>query len=198
MKLVKILATFGVLGINLTASGTVQADNLVNNGDFSQGLTGWTLSGDAAMSSVDSNSDLSGDPSLTGNSFIASTYTSSASLLQTLNLVAGVSYDFKFDLNAAAPNYFSTGDFFKAQLGSTTLLNLTTPSDSTQLGSTPEEFLYTATGATLLDFSFMNLNNQFNLSNVSVTVVPLPQVWTLMLTGLVFVGAKMRAKNCLA
>lgn len=141
------------------------------------GVLGWTAS-DGAWSI-----DLSG--------------VGAGTLSQSFDTVAGTRYQVAFDLGGnfyGAPS-IKTGVVSAA--GSSQSLSFdNAASTPTNMGWAHQSFIFVATGtSTVLSFaSATNGNAGLALDNVSVTPVPEPETWALMLAGLGLVGFAARRR----
>lgn len=171
------------------ASHAQAATNLVINGGFEDGNTGWTFfapwgplpAPNAGLTRFD------GD-------WVGSTACSfSCPLDQSLPTVAGQSYNLSFAYNAGeASGLAGTPGFveLKVYWGTTlvkdilggpigwnefTINNLVAPTESTQL-----------------EFVGIKVPNRIGLDDVSVSGVPEPATWIMMILGFGFVGASLR------
>lgn len=176
-------------------SANVQA-NLVTNGDFSSGLSNWTEGLDYndgsfvgqegwfnAGSKVPKNEN-NGQ----GNWFGSLTTTVALPALTTYN----VSFSFWGDPTS------NTSSKFYADFGSTRIFS----QNGAGLGTlgTPTRVSGTwaaVSGDTLLTFTFRNTAAKYHLDNVSVTVVPEPETYAMMIAGLGLLGfvARRRLKS---
>ncbi|WP_353932974.1 carbohydrate binding domain-containing protein [Okeanomitos corallinicola TIOX110] len=199
MKLSRILPLVvggAVAGMVVSAASPAQALEFVTNGDFENGLTGWTNNGGWSPN----NTNISGNSS--NRAYADALSSSPASLSQVISgLVVGQTYNFSFDyyqLFSGLPNNIS------ATLGSTTLASLTnnnTPAFTTFstsfVASQPSDVLtFTAYDDGLLGGTYLD-----NVSLTGATAVPfdVPGGATIPTVGSLFaLGLMRQAKKRLA
>ena len=165
-------------------------------------MTGWTVIGDSLAWIGPSNTFLLS--AFDGGYFLDLTdYTAGppfGGVRQVLNTVAGDTYQVTFDLGSS--NRWGGQSGLQASAGSTTasFLSTTTPGTSTWES---ESFSFLATGpTTTLSFLGSLGVNYIGLDNISVTDlggsvtgVPEPTTWGLMIVGLSLVGVGMRKRQ---
>lgn len=164
MKITSIVAAT----VLACAAGIVSAStNLVTNGDFSSGLDGWTLTGNA-------------DYTVAGAAVLISAGNSEESLSQALATIPGASYDVSFDLMG----WGDAQSHFTASFGGTQIYDA--------IGEVPSihfsEVETAATSSTLLRFSYRNDSDWYLLTNVAVTPVPEPEVCAMLVAGIALFG----------
>jgi hypothetical protein len=169
-----------VLFLYMAAISVSEAQNLVSNGDFSSGFTGWTTSGSSAFTDVN-NYGFSG----TGNTYAYFGFnggqTGGAS--QTLSLTPGSSYNISFDLArstnasgvAGSGGPIATDGEFTATFGSNTILDLF---PTLSFDASPYTFSNVVFGSgdpnTISFFGTVPSIGEFDISNVSVEAAPGP------------------------
>ncbi len=192
MKLTNLIlgATFSALALGVGGS---QAANLITNGSFETGdFTGWTQGGNTGATFV-AASGFDGITAEDGNYFAAlGPVGSDGTLSQTFTDTPGATYESIFYLasDGGTPN-----DFGVTGPGS---LFITTMND---IPSSPfvEYFGYfTGSGSDTITFNFRNDPGYQGLDNVSVTAVPEPATWGLMLAGMGVAGAGLRRRRMAA
>jgi hypothetical protein len=159
------------------ATGVAHPENpieLIVNGNFTSGadgLAGWTQTGVTDGTGVLNGIFWAGAPNDLGY------------LSQSILTAAGKNYTFSFDLSGGD----SGGTlYFAAMIGGQTLYNT-----SSTLAPTHFDFQgTTSAGSTFLQFAYRNDNDNFYLSNVSVTTqpVPEPESYAMMFAGLGVLG----------
>lgn len=174
----------------LIATGTAQA-NIVVNGDFETGtFSGWTKSGNASLSDVIANTATS------NHSFLwrSGATGSPAYITQMLNTVVGTTYTLEFDLFVGG----GTNNSFTAMFNGVTQYS----SSNTSFDWTHFSFTgLTATSAlTELQFgarndpSFSRLDN-VNVFATSVAAIPEPATWMLVFPALAIGAAAARRRK---
>lgn len=171
MKITSIV----VAAILACAARTVSAStNLVINGDFSSGLDGWTVTGNA-------------DNTIAGAGVLIGAGSSDGSLSQVLSTIPGASYAVSFDL-------MGWGDalsYFTASFGGMQIYDVTGGLPSIHVS----ELQTAATSTTLLQFTYRNDTDWYTLMNVAVIAVPEPEVCATLLAGLALLGFAARRKT---
>lgn len=183
------------------AATTAQAQT-VTNGDFSSGLTGWTVVNLPNAEPTISPTTAAG-PFATGNAFRvnaggnASGIESGVRLRQVLNLNAGVPYVLSGDLAIQALAANADGGTITVRMGGQTLhtFDIGTIQTGTQFSSFNAPFSTLVAGPTTLELEFTRSFPNF-VSNVlhwadNITLVPTPGT-TLVLSALALVGVRRR------
>jgi hypothetical protein len=125
LTLGRVTALISLVGAaTLLSASPSQAANLVSNGDFETGLTGWSVNNPSNHSIGITPVDIDGNGSLgTSNAFFAQTGggsgTQAVDLGQTVSLLAGQSYSFFANLAAIASQfaYNANGGKVTASIG---------------------------------------------------------------------------------
>ena len=217
MKLSSVIAIAALAAIATSAHAST---NLLTNGSFENGFTGWTLSGttgDGYPESVITYNNSAPYPTGAFNESVPADTFSTASpdaagthaayfvsdeanelLTQTVSLVAGRSYTAGFDYYAPFNGSANNGDAlltgFINGVGST-MLNLGTVTPGAW-----NEFTYaftaTASGPTQAGFEFEAANvpsKDIVIDRAFITsAVPEPSSWIMMLGGIALMGAALR------
>ena len=175
-------------GAALLFATPAAAQELVTNGGFESGLSGFTQFGSTGFDGVAAGGGTSGS----AGAFFGSVGSVSG-ITQSLVTVAGASYLISFDLS----NDGGTPNFFDVDFGSSQLFTAT---DSGSFGFTTYSTTAIATGAsTILSFGFQQNPAFFHLDNVSVSAVngavPEPGTWAMMLVGFAGAGVALRRRR---
>ena len=152
----------GFLASVMFVANPAQAANLVVNGDFNTGnFTGWTKSGNTALSDIVNNSS-----AYNGTYYYRSGATGSLGYIsQTLTTVAGNQYDLSYVLRIDG----STNQF-QVLIDGNSISALNLVNVASQSSYSPYSYSFTASGSsTTLTFGFRNDPNYTRLDNVSVT-----------------------------
>ncbi len=168
------VAAFAVALIGGVLSTAAQA-NLITNGNFMTGdFSGWTLT------TIDPNDANYIYAPGTGGAFLGPV--SDAFLSQSFATVAGDTYQVSFRLSNPSA---AAGTQFSAFFNTDSLYSV----KDTAVSPTTFTFDAVATGSTSkLTFGFKNIPDYFNLSRVSVSPVPEPEAYVMMLGGLALLG----------
>jgi choice-of-anchor C domain-containing protein len=176
----------------------------LNAGDNAS-ITGWTV-GTGSIDYIGTYwTSANGDRSLDLNGTVP------GSIFQTFDVTPGQAYQVTFDL-AGNPAGGPTAKTLTTSANATIVLSSfdTTGKDLSNMGWTPVSFNFTATGSTeTLTFLSTTAGYSGNstyptafgpaLDNVSVTAVPEPSTWAMMILGFLGVGlASYRRKRELA
>jgi hypothetical protein len=185
-SMTKITLVVAALGVGSQASATV---NLVTNGSFETGdFSGWTQSGTPLSSGVIQH--FAGfDPTDGDYQAYFSELGSLGGISQSLATVAGGNYSISFDL----ANLGGTPSEYFVQFGSTVLAQEVDPSDFPYT-----RFSFTVTAASNssnLSFSIQQDPSWMLLDNISVTAVPEPGEWAMLMTGIPLVCWQIRRKQ---
>jgi hypothetical protein len=188
------LALPTLIGAEASAAGIV-------DGDFSSGLTGWTVGGTVHPADGAIYNTCCGTPIETTPWFAAFGWGNVAdanTLSQTFSTVAGKKYVVSFDSGALG---FSSENLSYALSGggsnSGTILEHADNSLVTTFSTTTFSFKSTG-GPTTITFtndSILNDGVDPVVTNVSVAGVPEPATWAAMLCGVGMIGAALRDKR---
>ncbi len=197
----KIKILIASITAGLGAASLASAAELVTNGDFGSGLSGWTV-GDNVLALTGNDyvpcCGTSGTATQMANpfaSFGAGNTTGTNTLSQSIATVSGHKYVLSFDAGA-----LGGGSQAISELAGATPLGSETLNANDALGSTftHYSFTFTATGATtLLTFSNTSFADGIDpiVDNVSVSAVPEPAAWAFMILGVAMAGGMARARR---
>jgi hypothetical protein len=170
-------------------AGGAHAANLLVNGSFETGdFTGWNTANLNATGVVGSGFD--GWPAEDGNDFVAmGNVGSDGEIAQTFADTAGQSLTVSFyqGSDGATPNDFSA--YFDG-----VLLTSQVNAPDQRPNYTFYSFTVTGTGSDTIAFFERNDPAYGALDNVSVTGVPEPAAWAMMLVGFGLAGAALRRR----
>jgi len=163
----------------------------VTNGSFETGdFSGWTPFGNTVATGVTTLWWVGAPP--TDGLYLAyfGAVGSLGGILQTsLATVAGADYTISFDLG----DLYTGPSEYTASFGSTVLTDVVNPQP---FGWTRLSFTATATSdSTTLSLSFRQDPSYLVLDNVSVTAVPEPEEWAMLMMGIPLVGWQIRRKQ---
>ena len=167
-------------------SSPSRADIVVNGGFEDGNFTGWT-------GGLPDNVVFSGSPNSayvhTGSYGVGFGSNSLTTLSQTLSTVAGTSYDVTFWINS---NGLSPNEV-KLSWGGTKIFE---EKNIAADGWTEFSFIETATSnSTVLAFGLEQRSGYSGLDDISVTAVPEPATWAMMLLGFAAVGFVAYRRN---
>jgi hypothetical protein len=190
------LSTLCVVFLGLLAPSVARASNIVTNGDFSSGGTGWTHSG------WDFGSNYAGSPCI-GPTCITGGTTDGAYLYQDLITVVGDSYTLSFEYNPGP----GTGTELVADFGSSPAAESSPAADLVNVANSYVTYsipgLVAISTTTELIFLGRQDPNIDYLTNVDVedngpagpsTATPEPSSLLLLSTGLAALGGFVRRK----
>ena len=180
------------VSFSLLVGSSAHANNLVKNGDFSSGFDDWTTTVTWGELWVGLTPSL---PSAT--LFIGSTGPDTglglANISQTIQTVAGQKYLVSWDY------WISDGAYWDGTGGGTGMLRLSGAPYSMWAGTSTaghNQFSFLARSAsTTLDFELRTDWALASIDNVSVTAVPEPEAFALMLAGLGLLGGVVRRRK---
>ena len=166
--------TVGLFAALLLISSSAHAANLVTNGDFQAGFTGWTLFGNTGFTGTDASGAILGPIGSDGFMMTSS----------PINTVGGHQYNFSYTLsnNAGPANNFASYVNFQ-QVPASVVTN------AEPFTNEVFNYIFTASGQSLISFSFMQNPGLFHLTNVSVSEVPVPAALPMFGLALVSLGA---------
>ena len=175
--------------------------NLVVNGDFEgyfggysvsdQGLNGWTVVGANATDNVFVFGPTPGfGPQTDALDLSGFSDNSGQGVEQTISTLAGTTYRLSFDYWTGSDVIPSSIDVF---VNGVQIVNELTSG----LDSLPRTYNYTfiATGATTLKFLSGDLVVANDIDNVSVSAIPEPETYAMLLAGLGLVGFAARCRK---
>ena len=170
-KLSKSL-TAGLFATALLLSGSSHATNLVVNGTFASGFANWTNFGNTGFTSTDATGAVIGPMGSDGY------------LMQLVQTTAGHTYDFSYSLsNDSGP----LNDF--AALINFNPISTSVVTNAAPFAPTDYNYIFTATGSSLISFTYRQDPGWFHLTNVAVSEVPLPASFPMFAVALVALGA---------
>ncbi|WP_420381757.1 PEPxxWA-CTERM sorting domain-containing protein [Novosphingobium sp.] len=180
------------------------AAQLISNGSFSSGLSGWTVAPTGGndilaltgQDYINGAGGSSSDPSNTFAAFGAGDRANVSTLSQSFNTVSGATYQYSFDVGA-----FGGSQTFTYKIGSNPYTTV-----SASGGSNLDSDFSTLTGSFVgtgapTSVSFTLAGQPTNsvdgfIDNVSVTgAVPEPATWAMLLIGFGMIGFAMRKRS---
>jgi hypothetical protein len=185
-SMTKIAIVVAALSVSSQAFATV---NIVTNGSFETGdFSGWAQSGSPFSSGV--IQQFAGNDPTDGNyQAYFSEMGSLGGISQNLATVAGGAYNISFDL----ANLGGTPSEYLVQFGPSVLVNQVDPTDFPYTS-----FSFTVTAASnlsSLSFYIQQDPSWMLLDNISVTAVPEPEEWAMLMAGIPLVGWQIRRKQ---
>lgn len=193
----------------VAAMGSVQAADLVTNGSFELGGTGWSFTDTVGFAPVSQYQDCcgingSGYPSINGNSaaFFGWGQQTGGTLYQTLSTHAGTTYTVNFSYGALAQNQLQTMTV-SALNGAAELSHLNVQAygsyDQPHLVS-GYSFQFTANSSStkllFSDTSAITNNTDAMIDSVSVmAAVPEPETYAMLVAGLGMIGFLARRRK---
>jgi hypothetical protein len=176
-----------LLALAVLGACAASAHAQVVNGGFETGdFTGWTTMNAPGSQSL-YNVDTAGPHHGSYSAFFGAAVPGDA-ISQAVATVAGSAYYLSFWLDAGALT--SAGSFVASVNGSPIY---TAPSGATSFAG--HTLVFTANAAsTLLTFASYNVSDFYTLDDVSVTAVPEPETWALMVGGLAIVALRGRKR----
>ncbi len=210
MKVLGLLAG-GMLIASAAMSSPAAATNLVFNGGFEAGFggsgsfSGWSREGDLRFLQVEGSSGVTSP--FEGENMAAFGARGAAAsfgealepniLSQSVSVSAGQAYRVRFSAAASGP--FGQADFFSASINGKKLDANVLQSLSAQVSAgqwTTHTFEWLAdTSSADLRFEAVNSNGFFYLDSVSISAVPEPSSWLMLIGGFASVGSVARARR---
>jgi hypothetical protein len=199
----KLITAAAAATLALLVLGATQAQAAIVNGDFSNGLNGWTVGGQVNFADGAIYHDCCGTPTTTSPTFASfggGNVTSLNTLSQSFATVVGKTYTLSFLSGALGGG---VQDLSYALTGGANVSGTIREVADDSLVSTfsPTMLKFTATAAsTTLAFS----NNSFAdtidpvVTGVSLAAVPEPATWAMMMIGLAGLGAALRSRKLVA
>jgi hypothetical protein len=201
MKTLKLgVAAISIAGAALMAASGAQAANLISNGTFASGLSGWTVGGTVIAADGAIYNPCCGTPILTSPTF-ASFGPGNVTDLNTLSqsFATSVGHTYKVAFASGALGGGSQDLSYALSGGGTNSGTISEiANDSITSTFSPTTFTFVASAAsTTLTFSDLSFADSVDpvLTNVSVTGIPEPASWALMLVGVGAVGAGLRSRR---
>ncbi|TAF02715.1 MAG: PEP-CTERM sorting domain-containing protein [Nostocales cyanobacterium] len=157
------MATAGAAVIALGVAGNAQAANLVTNGNFDAGLTGWTISNPSSSPNGVAAIDIDGGGPLgTSAAFFTKAAggfgTQPLNLSQTVSLVAGKTYSFFANIaSVGGTRTNSSGGIVTASIAGTNIANFNFGSilaNNLEVSTLSGTFTASTTGSQLLNLNF--------------------------------------------
>jgi len=192
-RLLRLIAILAFATTSVLVGLPANADaNLITNGDFATGdITGWTAVGDFTFPAT--SVITGGTPPQ--QSFLKAGPFSGAELSQTFSTLAGQQYLISFDLQAESGTETgtSTTAFFSANFDGVGNIFSTTAKTFNWM-----TFAFTETASSTsstLSFDYINVPSFYDLTNVSVTAVPEPEIYAMMGVGLLLMAFVVRHRR---
>ncbi len=201
-------AKLAILALSLgLASPALAASNIVTNGGFDSGLSGWTVSPNTTeIYAADGNvySSCCGTGALASQTdafaaFGGGSVANVSTLSQALLTIPGQDYTLSFDLTALGGG----SQNFSASLfdGSTLLGSLISTATAGQPFSTYSLNFFATSASTNLVFNVTPFGTGAGdsidpiLDNVSVSAAPEPATWAMMILGFGLIGSALRRRR---
>jgi len=198
-----VLLTAAAAAAALALAAPVQAAELITNGGFENGLTGWTSSGTVNVNTAADYHPCCGtvgsEPAFSNNHFVdfGSGNTAGTDLVsQAFHDLSGSLYTVTFDLGA-----FGSGtNQITAEAGGASQTFTVVADDNNDTTFHPQTFSFLGTGLDSVKFTVVATgpdNTDALLDNVSVSgiAVPEPATWAMMLVGFGGLGAMLRRRR---
>lgn len=197
MKIHPILSIASAVVFSAAPSMPAQAA-LVTNGDFSNGLTGWTASGNVHVAALPYYGMTSGTNGTKVAVFNGGDSRPKGDLWQTIATLAGgvnrLTFSYAVISNGNQSIAASAADAGSALVLATNSFATT----STALRIAMLDFVARST-STVIRFANIATNNTISqdlgFTNVAVAAIPEPSTWALMLVGFGLVGAATRYRR---
>jgi hypothetical protein len=190
--MIKSTVMAALAAISFIAAPVAAATNLVTNGSFETGdFSGWIEGGDTSFSFV-TDEPAGGGPTDGIYHAAFGPIDGYGGIIQELATTAGSTYFLSFDiasLSDTPPNAF-----FLYWDGIYLIDDSNFPAFDYVTAS---GYVTASTNSTTLVFGFYNPPSYFLLDNISVTTVPEPASWALMIAGFGMIGAAMRRRSAL-
>jgi hypothetical protein len=193
MKKTSLIAAAAAASAFMSLAGAASATNLLSNGNFATGdFTDWTLGGNTGYTGVTNSFDgVTGGPNGSTYFVYAGAIGSDTDLSQTFSDVAGDTYT----VSGWVYGFGGTPSDFGMQIDGNTEVYVNPYPAS---GWTEYSFTFTGTGSDTLNILNRNDPSYQLLDNFSVTSVPEPASWAMMMFGVGLIGLGLRRRSAAA